>query len=113
ETRREASGLAMSSRNSYLSADELHVAPALQKALQAGLSAITLGSNSDEIDRVMLESLRNTAGVDVDYIRLVDAETFLTPRDLDRDLLLVGAVRVGKTRIIDNVTVKGSKPATQ
>ena len=43
--------------------------------------------------------------VDVDYLVLVDPETFEAPADFDRDLLLAGAVRIGKTRLIDNIRV--------
>jgi len=44
-------------------------------------------------------------GVDVDYLTVVDPLTFVPPVDFEREVLVVGAVRVGKTRLIDNVRV--------
>jgi pantoate--beta-alanine ligase len=44
-------------------------------------------------------------GVEIDYLAVVDPATFLPPADFHRDLLLAGAVRFGKTRLIDNVLV--------
>lgn len=106
ETRREADGLAMSSRNSYLTAEQRKLAPALYEALQAGHKAILNGGGSVEhIERQMQESLAGTPGVQADYLRLVDPNTFRAPEDLHRDLLLVGALRVGTTRLIDNIPV--------
>lgn len=106
ETLREPDGLAMSSRNSYLSAAERNVAPALQGALKAGREALLNGAGTAEnIEGLMREHLARTAGVELDYLRLVDPLTFRDPADLNRDLLLVGAVRVGKTRLIDNIAV--------
>jgi pantoate--beta-alanine ligase len=46
-----------------------------------------------------------TEGVEVDYLALVDPETFERPVDFHRQLLLAGAIRVGKTRLIDNLRV--------
>lgn len=106
ETFREPDGLAMSSRNSYLSAAERKLAPALQGALKAGREALLNGAGTAEnVERLMRERLARTAGVELDYLRLVDPLTFRDPADLNRDLLLVGAIRVGKTRLIDNIPV--------
>jgi pantoate--beta-alanine ligase len=96
ETIREADGLAMSSRNSYLSFDERALAPVLHRALLAGERELA----SHNVWWV--ESAKN---VDIDYLVLVDPETFEPPIDFDRDLLLAGAIRIGKTRLIDNVRV--------
>ncbi|MCU1349978.1 MAG: Pantoate-beta-alanine ligase, partial [Acidobacteria bacterium] len=50
-------------------------------------------------------------GVEVDYLALVDPLTFEAPPDLDRDLLLVGALRVGRTRLIDNLRIERPRGA--
>ena len=106
ETIREADGLAMSSRNSYLSAEERQLAPALYRALEAGRTGLLRGDEPEEVTRRMYESLSAASGVQLDYLELVDPETFRAPVNLDRDLVLVGAVRVGKTRLIDNIPVR-------
>jgi len=109
KTRREESGLAMSSRNSYLSESERQLAPALQRALRKGQAALGAAATTTEVEQEMLESLQLSPGVQADYLRLVDPETFAAPRDLDRELLLVGAVRIGKTRLIDNIRLERTR----
>ena len=101
-TVRETDGVAMSSRNSYLSPEERSLAPALHCALQAGARAVRSGASSvHEVEAAMLAALGTAATVD--YLVLVDAESFLSPDDFHRDLLVAGAVRVGRTRLIDNI----------
>jgi pantoate--beta-alanine ligase len=102
ETIREHDGLAMSSRNSYLSPEERKIAPELHRALRAGEEAITHGIHDvDEIDKLM----HRFVTAEVDYLVVVDPETFERPRDFNRELLLAGAIRIGRTRLIDNVRV--------
>jgi pantoate--beta-alanine ligase len=106
ETVREHDGLAMSSRNSYLSLDERKLAPMLHKALRAGEDAIRHGiAQVDAVEKLMH---RMASGIAIDYLVVVDPETFRPPADFHRDLLLAGAVRIGKTRLIDNVLVPKS-----
>jgi len=106
ETVREHDGLAMSSRNSYLSPDERKLAPVLHKALRAGEDAIRHGiAQVDAVEKLMH---RMASGIAIDYLVVVDPETFRPPADFHRDLLLAGAVRIGKTRLIDNVLVPKS-----
>ncbi|HVR39630.1 MAG TPA: pantoate--beta-alanine ligase [Thermoanaerobaculia bacterium] len=103
ETVREADGLAKSSRNSYLSADDRAKAPVLHRALRAGQDALA-SKNVSSVEAAM----RNAAsvdGVEIDYLALVDPLTFEAPVDFDRELLFAGAVKVGKTRLIDNIRV--------
>jgi pantoate--beta-alanine ligase len=102
ETVREADGLAMSSRNSYLSPEDRKTAPVLNRALRAGEAASST-RDVESIERAMREVARD---VDVDYLVIVDPETFERPADFDRDILLAGAIRVGKTRLIDNILLK-------
>lgn len=110
DTAREHDGLALSSRNAYLSAEERRIAaPVLQRALRTGEEAIRNGArNVDEIESLMRKVAEETPGVEIDYLTVVDPETFLPPEDFRRDVLLAGAVRVGKTRLIDNVRVTPS-----
>jgi pantoate--beta-alanine ligase len=105
ETVRESDGLAMSSRNSYLSAGQRAIAPVLHRALRAGEEALRHDvENVAAVERLMQEAAE-VEGVDVDYLVLIDPETFEAPSDFDRDLLLAGAVRIGTTRLIDNIRV--------
>jgi pantoate--beta-alanine ligase len=106
ETQREDDGLAMSSRNSYLSPEQRSVAPALHRALRAGEEALSHGIKEVAgIEHLMHKMAAETKGIEVDYLALVDPLTFEAPRDFNRELLLVGAIRVGKTRLIDNILV--------
>jgi len=105
ETMREKDGLAMSSRNAYLSAEHRALAPALHRALRAGEEAIRHGiTNVHEIEKLMHRMI--DAPVRIDYLVVVDPLTFRAPADFHRDLLLAGAVHIGKTRLIDNVRVR-------
>ncbi|HEX9163131.1 MAG TPA: pantoate--beta-alanine ligase, partial [Thermoanaerobaculia bacterium] len=110
ETVREHDGLAMSSRNSYLSPDERKLAPALHRALRAGEEAITHGVEEvGAVEKLMHTMAAETAGVQVDYLALVDPQTFEAPADFHSDLLLAGAVRIGRTRLIDNIRISKTK----
>jgi len=109
ETARENDGLARSSRNSYLSADERALAPALHRALRAGEEAISHGvEDVGSVERLMRTVIDETPGMEIDYLAVVDPETFLPPADFQRDLLVAGAVRLGRTRLIDNIRVSRS-----
>ena len=106
ETAREHDGLARSSRNSYLSAEERKLAPALHRALRAGEEAIRHGIEEvGAIESLMRKMIEETTGIEIDYLAVVDPETFLPPADFGRDILLAGAVKVGRTRLIDNVRI--------
>ena len=106
ETSRETDGLAMSSRNAYLSAEERALAPALHRALRAGEEAIQHGiTDAPSIEHLMDKMAKETKGIEVDYLAVVEPETFLQPESIRRDTLLVGAIRIGKTRLIDNIRV--------
>ncbi|HXH91068.1 MAG TPA: pantoate--beta-alanine ligase [Thermoanaerobaculia bacterium] len=106
ETAREDDGLARSSRNSYLSADERAIAPALYRALRAGEEAISREiHDTGAIESLMRKTIEESPGLTIDYLAVIDPETFLTPADFHRDILLAGAVKVGRTRLIDNVRI--------
>jgi pantoate--beta-alanine ligase len=109
ETTREHDALALSSRNSYLSDDERAKAPVLHRALRAGEEAITHGIHEVAgIEKLMHRVVAEEGGVEVDYLVVIDPQTFEPPEDFEREVLLAGAVRIGKTRLIDNIRVRRS-----
>jgi pantoate--beta-alanine ligase len=101
---RDADGLALSSRNAYLSADERVRAVALPRTLEAARSLILSGTVvRDALDRAR-SSLRDS-GFEVDYVALVDADT-LEPLDAPQGKMrLIAAASIGTTRLIDNRSV--------
>ena len=107
-TRRDPDGLALSSRNAYLSSDERRAALALPQALDEAAQAIAGGGPIAEAlararDRLV------AAGFDpVDYVELRDAETLAPLTALDRPGRLLAAARIGRTRLIDNIAVQKS-----
>src|SRR5207253_3945058 len=109
ETVREHDGLALSSRNSYLSKEQRALAPALHRALSAGADAISHGIHDVEaIEKLMRKMAAETPGIEVDYLAVVDPLTFRRPADFHHDVLVAGAVRIGKTRLIDNICIRKS-----
>jgi pantoate--beta-alanine ligase len=105
-TVREPDGLALSSRNRYLSAEERAAAPRIYRALQAVRDRARAG----EVDAARLESalvaeLAAIPGARVDYARIVDAETLQPLARLDRPSVAAVAVFLGSTRLIDNVVL--------
>jgi len=103
-TVRESDGLAMSSRNAYLSPEDRPRATALWHALKAGAATLREGRTPAEAETEMRAILE--AGADhVDYAAVVDPDTFLAPTP-GRPQLLIVAARVGGTRLIDNLLVE-------
>lgn len=104
---REPDGLALSSRNAYLSASERGRATVLFRALQAGRPLAAAGDYV-AAEKEMLRVLRTEEDVEPDYAAAVDADTFGPPRPGGRVLLAVAA-RVGPARLIDNLEVQESR----
>jgi len=103
-TVREPDGLAMSSRNAYLTADQRAAAPVLHRALQAGAAAIADGERSSEaVRRAMSAVVADEPLALLDYAEVVDAATLERVDPLEGDLRLLIAARVGKPRLIDNI----------
>lgn len=100
-TVREGDGLAMSSRNVRLSPESRTTSLALFRALRHGRSLLEYGASDEEAERGM-RLLAESEGAEVEYLRVVDAETFDSPNGRS-DVLLVGAVRIGEVRLIDNM----------
>ena len=102
-TVREADGLAMSSRNAYLSPAERARALSLSQALFAARDAVAAGAQDGT---AVVARARAALDVDcVDYVELVDAGTLRPVTDIDRPAVLAVAAFVGRTRLIDNVRV--------
>jgi len=106
-TVREEDGLAMSSRNRYMSNSERREALLIREALDKGLEMIREGTHSvsgirDELGRI----LRKGKHVFVDYIEIVDEKNLSPVERLDNDVILAIAVFVGKTRLIDNEIIR-------
>jgi pantoate--beta-alanine ligase len=104
-TVRDPDGLALSSRNVYLSPEDREVALALSRSLRAGAAAAADGP--DAVRRSARDVLDAQPGVGVDYAALVDPGTLRdVAEDFVGDALLLVAARVGTTRLIDNAPIR-------
>ena len=105
-TRREPDGLAMSSRNVYLTPDERAAAPVVHRALRAGAAAIGAGTRDPAAVRELMAAIIEAEPLaQLDYAEVVDADSFTVPDPLVGNLRLLAAVRFGRARLIDNVGV--------
>jgi pantoate--beta-alanine ligase len=103
-TIREADGLALSSRNAYLSALERQGATVLYRSLTAAAELIAAGERrGGEVLRRLREVLDSEPSAKVEYAAVVDADTFSPVETLQGALVLPLAVRIGGTRLIDNL----------
>ena len=104
---RETDGLAMSSRNAYLSGEDRTAATVLFRALRAAEREIAAGvRDSLDLQRAMTKVLAGEPRARVDYAEIVDAETFEPVVRVTRRSYAVLAVYLGKTRLIDNMLVE-------
>ncbi|HRG15192.1 MAG TPA: pantoate--beta-alanine ligase [Pseudomonadota bacterium] len=105
DTMREPNGLAMSSRNQYLSADERERAAEIHRTLQAMRDAVGQGRSFAAIESAAVDRL-NQAGFGVDYAAIRRAEDLAVPAETERDgLVALIAARLGKARLIDNLLI--------
>lgn len=105
-TVRAADGLALSSRNAYLSPEERSAAPVLLRALRAGASAIAAGERDPSVVTDLVGSIAEAEPLAaLDAADVVDAATLRTPPVLAGDLRLLVAARFGAARLIDNVGI--------
>lgn len=118
DIRRESDGLAMSSRNAYLTPTQRQQALALSQALKAGIAAAENGGDGAAVREAALAYLANADGVEVDYVAVVGADSFvdlagaglgLDPQKYQpvagEEALLALAAKVGSTRLIDNTLI--------
>jgi len=104
-TVREADGLALSSRNAYLSDDERGRAVALPNALQAARAGIVNGQSVGAALQQAKQSLVEAGFLKIDYFALVDAATLEPLEAAKGDMRLIAAAVIGTTRLIDNIAV--------
>ena len=103
ETVRESDGLAMSSRNGYLKPDQRLEAPRLHRALQQVVQAVQGGRGDYPAIRQQTAQYLTQLGWIVDYVEIRSARTLLAPAEAENELVVLGAARLGKTRLIDNI----------
>jgi pantoate--beta-alanine ligase len=105
-TVRDADGLALSSRNAYLSADERKLAVALPAALNTAAAAIRSGEPVGTALAAAKQSLVDAGFLSIDYVALVDAATLEPLEAPGGAMRLIAAATIGGTRLIDNLAVE-------
>jgi len=106
-TVRESDGLAMSSRNIYLNPQERQAATVLFKALTLAQNMLTKGDrNAESIRQKMTALISKEPLAKIEYVSIADAETLEELSKIDRPALASLAVRIGKTRLIDNILLE-------
>ena len=104
---RETDGLAMSSRNIYLSEDERREALVLNRSLDKAQALIAAGEkDSARIVKAMKELISRNPLVKIDYVSIVDTKDLIELSDISGEALVAVAAFVGKTRLIDNIIVR-------
>ena len=106
-TVRERDGLAMSSRNVFLSIEERRVAPMLYHALLAARRAIEARmTDPGSVNAIMLKVLGGEPAIGIDYLALCDPDTLEPLARIHRRAVILGAIRLGSVRLIDNLLVR-------
>lgn len=104
-TAREADGLAMSSRNGYLTEQERALAPRLQHHLRQARQALEDGERDFRALEARTAEALGKDGFGVDYVTVANARTLVPAAPGDRELVIAAAARLGKPRLIDNLTL--------
>ena len=105
-TVREPDGLAMSSRNSYLSVDDRRKAAVIHRALSAAEHMAKAGGKEPEkLKNKMLAVLREVPGIEIDYVEVADPENLMPLASAKDNMALLVAIRIGSTRLIDNLVI--------
>jgi pantoate--beta-alanine ligase len=111
---READGLALSSRNAYLGADERRAATVLHRALDAARNELTAGVRDTlQLQTVLHRVLEAEPLAAIDYAEIVDADTFEPVTRVARPCYVLLAVFLGKTRLIDNLLIEPAASGTE
>ena len=100
---RESDGLAMSSRNVYLTADERAAAPVIVRSLRAAQAQVQAGERDPKLVVAQLVAAMTAAGGRVDYTEIVDPETLQPVATLDRPTRAIVATWFGRARLLDNM----------
>ncbi len=103
---REEDGLAKSSRNTYLSAEERKAALCLSRAVKRGQEVISAGCDSSVVLDAMKEVINAEPLAKIDYVSVVDSLDMQPVEKVEKDVLVAMAVYIGKTRLIDNFSYK-------
>jgi pantoate--beta-alanine ligase len=103
ETVREPDGLALSSRNQYLSVAERAQAPVIRAALVAAKAG---GSRAGVLRRAIVKKISSAPLARIDYVEIVDAENLQPVARVRRNTLVAAAVYFGRTRLIDNIRIR-------
>ncbi len=105
-TQRESDGLAMSSRNRNLSAEQRNLAPEIYKSLQQACNLLKNKKSGEETKKFVAEYLSKVEGIDLEYFEISDFETLQPINELlEGQTALCIAAFMGKTRLIDNVII--------
>ncbi|HEX7741862.1 MAG TPA: pantoate--beta-alanine ligase, partial [Sphingobium sp.] len=105
-TQRAEDGLALSSRNAYLTGEERKDAIALPRALGEAARQMEKGATVEDAIAKAVAMLAAHGFDPIDYVTLCDAETLEPMNVLDRPARLLGAAKIGRTRLIDNIAVE-------
>jgi pantoate--beta-alanine ligase len=110
-TVRAEDGLALSSRNGYLTQEQRAIAPAIYRSLQA--IAAALGKGDRNLQGLMTEHRKQIvdSGMRLDYLEIRHADTLRAATPEDQELVILAAAYLGSTRLIDNVQVRLGTPA--
>lgn len=105
-THRESDGLARSSRNGYLTAEERRIAPLLYRTLQSIANALEQGAQDLNALTAGATVTLNHAGFRVDYLTIVNANTLAPADNNDSEIVVAAAAFIGRTRLIDNIALR-------
>jgi pantoate--beta-alanine ligase len=109
---REPDGLALSSRNRFLSPDERRQAVVLSQALREGRTLVEQGERDpDQVEHIVRRHIQAAPAARIDYVAVVDADSWQPTEPLRGNVLIAVAVKFGSTRLIDNVLIENVGPA--
>lgn len=104
---REPSGLAMSSRNSYLTDSQKNSALIISKSLNEALEVLKFGErDAQKVKNIIEQKIKSEPLAKIDYIEIVDLQSLKSVTKIQDDILVAVAVFIGKTRLIDNFVFK-------
>lgn len=107
-TVREADGLAMSSRNAYLNPEERKAAQSLYRSLHTGEELFRQGERSTKVIlREIRKIIEGEALTQIDYAKICDPQTLEDIEEIEKEAVIALAVKIGKTRLIDNLILEG------
>ena len=102
-TTRESDGLAMSSRNAYLTGEERRIAGRLNVVLKQAIARLAQGAPRGTVEDDAARALKDAGFTSIDYVAIRDADTLEPGDDAQKPRRILAAARIGKTRLIDNI----------